>query len=198
MPPATTASAFRTRVASSGSRAPRQSDHAEAVELLDERDLAALLPARLLDPVAANDIRRWAQAMQNPNPLYYDAAIAAESHFGQIVAPQSFAVATDVNNDGRLDLVAADRFSNTSQSGTVSVLLGDGHGGFVAASSGPFPVSPAAGNRSAADEGPTASRGDEGIVIFGSGTAGLIADLRSCGTADHVRRAARFLPHAQH
>ncbi len=49
----------------------------------------------LKDPVAPNDIRRWAQGMQNPNPLYFDEENAAESRFGELVAPQSFAVATD-------------------------------------------------------------------------------------------------------
>jgi acyl dehydratase len=44
------------------------------------------------DPIAVNDVRRWAQGMQNANPLYYDADYAAESVFGQIVAPQSFTV----------------------------------------------------------------------------------------------------------
>jgi hypothetical protein len=52
----------------------------------------------LKDPVHVNDIRRWVQAMQNPNPLYYDDGFAAESRFGRIVAPQSFAVATDVGH----------------------------------------------------------------------------------------------------
>jgi acyl dehydratase len=52
----------------------------------------------LIEPVAPNDIRRWAQAMQNANPLYYDRAYAAESRFGRLVAPQSFAVATDVGH----------------------------------------------------------------------------------------------------
>jgi acyl dehydratase len=52
----------------------------------------------LKDPVHVNDIRRWAQAMQNPNPLYYDDRFAAEGRFGRIVAPQSFAVATDVGH----------------------------------------------------------------------------------------------------
>ena len=47
---------------------------------------------QLKEPIAINDIRRWAQGMQNPNPLYYDDAYAAESIFGQIVAPQSFTV----------------------------------------------------------------------------------------------------------
>jgi len=49
----------------------------------------------LKDPVAANDIRRWSQGMQNPNPLYFDDNHAAESRFGRLVAPQSFAVVTD-------------------------------------------------------------------------------------------------------
>lgn len=52
----------------------------------------------LKDPVHVNDIRRWVQAMQNPNPVYYDARFATESRFGRIVAPQSFAVATDVGH----------------------------------------------------------------------------------------------------
>jgi hypothetical protein len=52
----------------------------------------------LKDPVHVNDIRRWAQGMQNPNPLFYDDRFAAEGRFGRIVAPQSFAVATDVGH----------------------------------------------------------------------------------------------------
>jgi len=27
---------------------------------------------QLKDPVHVNDVRRWAQGMQNPNPLYFD------------------------------------------------------------------------------------------------------------------------------
>jgi len=52
----------------------------------------------LKDPVHVNDIRRWVQGMQNPNPIYYDDRFAAEGRFGRIVAPQSFAVATDVGH----------------------------------------------------------------------------------------------------
>lgn len=48
--------------------------------------------SQMKEPVDVNDIRRWAQGMQNPNPLYYDEEYAAASRFGQIVAPQSFAV----------------------------------------------------------------------------------------------------------
>jgi hypothetical protein len=52
-------------------------------------------PARLKEPLANNDIRRWAQAMHYPNRLHYEDEFAAASRFGRISAPQSFAVATD-------------------------------------------------------------------------------------------------------
>ncbi len=51
--------------------------------------------SHMRDPVHVNDIRRWAQGMQNPHPLYYDEAYAGSSRFGRIVAPQSFAICTD-------------------------------------------------------------------------------------------------------
>jgi hypothetical protein len=44
------------------------------------------------DDIHINDIRRWAQGMQNCNPLYFEADYADESVFGEIVAPQSFTV----------------------------------------------------------------------------------------------------------
>ena len=47
------------------------------------------------EDVHVNDVRRWAQGMQNPNPLYYDERYAAESRFGGIPAPLSFTVCTD-------------------------------------------------------------------------------------------------------
>jgi len=52
-------------------------------------------PARLKEPLANNDIRRWVQAMHYPNRLHYEDEFAAEGRYGRIVAPQSFAVATD-------------------------------------------------------------------------------------------------------
>ena len=52
-------------------------------------------PARMVEPVANNDIRRWAQAMHYPNLLHYDTMYAMNSRWGQLVAPQSFAVAMD-------------------------------------------------------------------------------------------------------
>ena len=51
---------------------------------------------QLKEPVHINDIRRWAQGMQNPNPLYYDETYAAEGVHGELIAPQSFTVCTDV------------------------------------------------------------------------------------------------------
>ena len=53
---------------------------------------------QLKEPVQINDLRRWAQGMQNPNPLYFDEGYAADSRFGELVAPQSFAVCTDTSH----------------------------------------------------------------------------------------------------
>jgi len=47
---------------------------------------------QLREEIHVNDIRRWAQGMANPNPLYYDPDYAAQSVYGQIVAPQSYQV----------------------------------------------------------------------------------------------------------
>jgi len=52
----------------------------------------------LKDSIHPNDLRRWAQGMQNPNPLYFDEEYAAASPFGRMVAPQSFAVCTDTSH----------------------------------------------------------------------------------------------------
>jgi acyl dehydratase len=42
------------------------------------------------EPFSTNDIRRFVQGVQNPNPLYFDEEYAAQSRFGRIVAPQSY------------------------------------------------------------------------------------------------------------
>jgi hypothetical protein len=47
------------------------------------------------EPIANNDIRRWAHAMHYPNLLHYDPAYSAAGRWGRLVAPQSFAIATD-------------------------------------------------------------------------------------------------------
>jgi hypothetical protein len=50
------------------------------------------------DEIHPNDIRRWAQGMQNPNPLHFDEEYAGHSAFGRLVSPQSFAVCTDTSH----------------------------------------------------------------------------------------------------
>ncbi|MFD6882861.1 MaoC family dehydratase N-terminal domain-containing protein [Rhodococcus sp. NPDC060084] len=50
---------------------------------------------QLWDPCSTSDIRRWAMAMDNPNPLHWNETFARESKFGGLVAPQSIAVALD-------------------------------------------------------------------------------------------------------
>ena len=49
----------------------------------------------LREAIAPNDIRRWAHAMHYPNRLHYDPAFSAEGRWGKLVAPASFAIATD-------------------------------------------------------------------------------------------------------
>lgn len=53
---------------------------------------------QLKEPIAVNDIRRWVQGMQNPNPLHYDENFACDSVFGEILAPQSFTVCCDTGH----------------------------------------------------------------------------------------------------
>lgn len=68
--------------------------------LLDCSDLDQYLgkpiqQARMKEPLHNNDFRRWVQGMHYPNLLHYDHDFAAEGRHGRLVAPQSFAVATD-------------------------------------------------------------------------------------------------------
>ena len=51
--------------------------------------------ARQKEKLHNNEFRRWAQAMHYPNLLHYDEQYSKESRFRKLVAPQSFAVATD-------------------------------------------------------------------------------------------------------
>jgi len=62
---------------------------------LDKHMGVAIQPGRIKDPIGNMDIRRWAQAMHYPNRVNYDDDFAVQSRFGRLVAPQSFAVATD-------------------------------------------------------------------------------------------------------
>ena len=49
----------------------------------------------LREPIANNDIRRWAHAMHYPNLLHYDPDYAAASRWRKLVAPQSFPIVVD-------------------------------------------------------------------------------------------------------
>jgi len=62
---------------------------------LDQHMGKPIAPARMKEPLHNNDFRRWTQAMHYPNLLHYDQDFAAEGRHGRLVAPQSFAVATD-------------------------------------------------------------------------------------------------------
>jgi len=53
---------------------------------------------QLKEPVTANDVRRWVQAMHNPNPIHYDDDAAVKSVFGKLTAPQSFTICCDVGH----------------------------------------------------------------------------------------------------
>jgi acyl dehydratase len=50
---------------------------------------------QLIEPCAKSDIRRWVMAMDYVNPLHWDQRFAAETKFGDVIAPQSIAVALD-------------------------------------------------------------------------------------------------------
>ena len=52
-------------------------------------------PARMVEPFANCDIRRWVQAMHYPNRLHRDSIFAIESRFGELIAPQSFPITGD-------------------------------------------------------------------------------------------------------
>jgi hypothetical protein len=49
----------------------------------------------LRETISNNDIRRWVHAMHYPNLLHYDPSYSATSRWGKLIAPQSFAIATD-------------------------------------------------------------------------------------------------------
>ena len=77
---------------------PGQTDVTLDVSDLDRYMGVPMRPGELKEPVALNDIRRWVQAMHYPNPLHYDERWAAESRWGEIVAPLSFTVACDTSH----------------------------------------------------------------------------------------------------
>ena len=50
---------------------------------------------QLYEPCAKSDIRRWVMAMDYVNPLHWDQEFASKTKYGDIIAPQSIAVALD-------------------------------------------------------------------------------------------------------
>lgn len=50
---------------------------------------------QLSEPCNRTDIRRWVMAMDYVNPIHWDRHFAAETKFGDIIAPQSMAVSLD-------------------------------------------------------------------------------------------------------
>ena len=50
---------------------------------------------QLWEPCNKTDIRRWVMAMDYVNPLHWDQRFARKTRFGDIIAPQSMAVALD-------------------------------------------------------------------------------------------------------
>src|SRR5579863_6715245 len=69
---------------------------------------------------------------------------ARAQHFRQVTIPTGphprWIAVADVNHDGRPDIVVANAGSDSSDSGTIMVLLGDDRGGFHAAPGSPFPA----------------------------------------------------------
>ena len=81
------------------------------------------------DPVNQPMIRHWAAAFEDANPIHTDAAAAAESRFGQIVAPplmlQTWTMATPMITG------IADRGGSPVESGRAKVLTLLDDAGFV-------------------------------------------------------------------
>jgi len=95
-------------------------------------------------------------------------AAAAGSPFAVGASPNSVAVA-DFNGDGIPDLAVVNTGSNN-----VTLLLGNGSGGFTAASGGPFAVAPAPASVAAGDFN---GDGKPDLVTASTGTPGIVSIL---------------------
>lgn len=62
---------------------------------IDQHLGKAITSSRLREPIANNNIRRWAHAMHYPNLEHHDPTFAEQSRWGRIVGSQSFACAMD-------------------------------------------------------------------------------------------------------
>lgn len=78
-------------MADSGSNEPVQLDLSD----VDHRVGKPIGGGQLWEPCNKTDIRRWVMAMDYVNPLHWDQTFAEKTKFGDIIAPQSMAVALD-------------------------------------------------------------------------------------------------------
>jgi acyl dehydratase len=84
---------------------------------------------QLVEPVTATDVRRWVQAMRNPNPIHYDRDLAAEHKGGERVVPCSVRHGVFTANQGVLfglavlEMQAASQDGKVNTRGTVTVRL---------------------------------------------------------------------------
>jgi acyl dehydratase len=53
---------------------------------------------QLREPIAVSDLRRWVQAVHNPNPIHYDADWPAVREAGGLIAPQSLVLACSIRH----------------------------------------------------------------------------------------------------
>jgi acyl dehydratase len=53
---------------------------------------------QLREPIAVSDLRRWVQAMHNPNPMHYDADWPAVREAGGLIAPRSLVLACAIRH----------------------------------------------------------------------------------------------------
>jgi acyl dehydratase len=53
---------------------------------------------QLREPVTSSDVRRWVQAMHNPNPIHYDGDWPEVRENGGLIAPQSLALACSIRH----------------------------------------------------------------------------------------------------
>lgn len=76
-----------------------RSSHTQGPEIdlsdVDRRVGQPIGAGQLQEPCNKSDIRRWVMAMDYPNPLHWDAHFARGTRFGDLIAPQSMAVALD-------------------------------------------------------------------------------------------------------
>jgi hypothetical protein len=101
---------------------------------------------------------------------------AAGSPFAVGTNPQSVAAA-DINGDGKPDIVTANSGSNT-----VTVLLGNGSGGFTAAEGSPFTAGTSPISVVAADFNPDGSSG-VAIADIGGGTMTVLLGMQGLSTS---------------